>query len=334
MSKQKKGYANIDELIDYIDINSYTMLPEILGNYEELQEINIEDIKVLYYYWIDDECTIHDSVNLDSYYGFVDTYDDDAEEVEESQQELYTITVNGEQVDVTLDELRQGYQRQKDYTQKTQAIAEARKQNQQLVNQYSQKLNELDNIAQYLEANPDIPEPQIDWQKLYESDPVEWSVQRQLYNERERVRQNRAAQINLVKEEQQSLAQQQFAGHLQEQRERLLELVPEWKDKQVAAVEKREIRDFAISQFGMNQQDVDNAFDAKLVAMLRSAYLYHKGADKAQKVTKPVAEKAVRTQGRRNRPDTPRTDLKKAQERLQKTGSVEDAAAVFEKMFG
>lgn len=260
--------------------------------------------------------------------------DDDAEEVEESQQELYTITVNGEQVDVTLDELRAGYQRQKDYTQKTQAIAEAKKQNQQLVNAYSQKLQELDNIAQYLEANPDIPEPQIDWQKLYDSDPVEWSVQRQLYNERERVRQNRAAQINLVKQEQQSLAQQQFAGHLQEQRERLLELVPEWKDKQVAAVEKREIRDFAISQFGMNQQDVDNAFDAKLVAMLRSAYLYHKGTDKAQKVTKPAAEKAVRTQGRRNRPDSPRTDLKKAQERLQKTGSVEDAAAVFEKMFG
>ena len=260
--------------------------------------------------------------------------DDDAEEVEEPQQELYTITVNGEQVEVTLDELRRGYQRQKDYTQKTQQIAEARKQNQQLVNQYSQKLQELDNIAQYLESNPDIPEPQIDWQKLYESDPVEWSVQRQLYNERERVRQNRAHQLNLVKQEQQSLAQQQFAEHLQEQRERLLELVPEWKDKQVAAAEKREIRDFAISQFGMNQTDVDNAFDAKLVAMLRSAYLYHKGTDKAQKVTKPAAEKAVRTQGRRNRPDSPSTDLKISQERLQKTGSVEDAAAVFEKMFG
>ncbi len=93
MSKQKKGYANIDELIDYIDINSYTMLPEILGNYEELQEINIEDIKVLCYYWIDDERTIHDSVNLDSYYGFVDTYDDDDEEVIDSQPSFYRYTL-------------------------------------------------------------------------------------------------------------------------------------------------------------------------------------------------------------------------------------------------
>ena len=93
MNKQKKGYVSRDELIDYIDIKSYNMLPEILGNYEELQEINIEDIKVLCYFWIDDGCKIHDKVDLDSYYGTINIYGHDGDIIG-SQPSLYRYTLN------------------------------------------------------------------------------------------------------------------------------------------------------------------------------------------------------------------------------------------------
>lgn len=94
--KQEQGYISRDELIDYIDINSYTMLPEILGNYEELREINIEDIKVLCYYWINDERTIQESVNLHSYYGTIydDHDDDDDDDTINWQPSLYRYTLN------------------------------------------------------------------------------------------------------------------------------------------------------------------------------------------------------------------------------------------------
>ena len=52
--------------------------------------------------------------------------DNKAEEGEEV--ETYTITVNGEDVDVTLEELKSGYSRQSDYTRKTQELAENRNQ--------------------------------------------------------------------------------------------------------------------------------------------------------------------------------------------------------------
>lgn len=41
--------------------------------------------------------------------------------------ERYTVTIDGETHEVTLDELRSGYSRQSDYTKKTQELAEARK---------------------------------------------------------------------------------------------------------------------------------------------------------------------------------------------------------------
>lgn len=264
---------------------------------------------------------------------------DEAEELEEEaepaeEEPKYKILVNGQEEEVTLDEMLKGYQRQSDYTRKTQALAEERKQNQQLVNEYSQRLAQVAQLAEQLQQNPEIPEPNIDWNKLYQEDPVEWTVQRQLYNDRQQLRAQRQQQLEVVKQEQQRLQQQQFASHLEEQRQRLLELVPEWKDAEVAKSEKAQIREFAKQQYGMTENDVNQAFDARLVSMLRDAYLFRTGQAKAQEAVRPKAEKATRTQGRSFKPENENTRLRKANTQLRKTGSVEDAEAVFEQMFG
>ena len=52
---------------------------------------------------------------------------DDAYEAEVEEQDVYTVRVNGEDIDVTLDEALKGYQREADYTRKTQKVSEDRK---------------------------------------------------------------------------------------------------------------------------------------------------------------------------------------------------------------
>ena len=52
--------------------------------------------------------------------------EDEIEAEEEEQPELYAVKINGQEEQVTLDELKSGYSRQ-DYTQKTQKIAEQEK---------------------------------------------------------------------------------------------------------------------------------------------------------------------------------------------------------------
>ena len=57
--------------------------------------------------------------------------DSEAEEEEESKEGDDTevaVVVDGEELTVTMDELKKGYSRQSDYTKKTQALAEERKQ--------------------------------------------------------------------------------------------------------------------------------------------------------------------------------------------------------------
>jgi hypothetical protein len=53
--------------------------------------------------------------------------DEDTEEQEQPQ--VFSVKVDGKEVEVTLDELQKGYSRTQDYTRKTQQIAEARKAN-------------------------------------------------------------------------------------------------------------------------------------------------------------------------------------------------------------
>ena len=84
-----------------------------------------------------------------------DTEDDDEEEEdseespeeEESEDEsetetVYTVRVDGKDVEVTEDELLKGYSRQADYTKKTQELAEYRKQMAGAMQQAQQEIQQ------------------------------------------------------------------------------------------------------------------------------------------------------------------------------------------------
>ena len=111
--------------------------------------------------------------------------EEDAEEAPQPGQ-TFRVRVDGEEVDVPLDELLKGYSRTADYTRKTQAIAEARKQAQQESalareerQRYAQTLAALEGTLKSLQP------PEVDWERLYAENPVEWVRQRELVRSRQ-----------------------------------------------------------------------------------------------------------------------------------------------------
>ena len=74
------------------------------------------------------EEAVEESEDFDAEPDEEDQTDEDADEGDYEEQDVYTVRVNGEDVDVTLDEALKGYQRESDYTRKTQQLAEQRKQ--------------------------------------------------------------------------------------------------------------------------------------------------------------------------------------------------------------
>ena len=78
---------------------------------------------------------------------------DEESEVEEEVEELYTVTVNGEEHQVPLEELVKGYSRHSDYTKKTQEIAEYRRGAEAAIQQAQQEIYQTQQFRQqYIDA--------------------------------------------------------------------------------------------------------------------------------------------------------------------------------------
>ena len=266
--------------------------------------------------------------------------EEEKEEVEaQAEPELYKILIDGEEVEVSLDELQNGYSRQSDYTKKTQQLAQQRKEAEALQQDYAQRVEQLNQFAQEIQQQPNIPEPAWTadpqaWERLRHEDPVQFVLEKDAARDRQLARQERQQQMQHLQSEQQQLQQQQFAQHLETQRQQLNELIPAWSDREVAKSEKQELRKWASDAYGLTEQDLSQAYDARLVKILYDAWSANKTTSQAKQSLKKSPESTVKTatkQGRNFVPtDQNASRLKKSMQSLKKTGKTKDAVAVFD----
>ena len=242
-----------------------------------------------------------------------------------------TLEVDGEEK--TIEELRSGFLRQKDYTRKTQELAENRKA---MDAQYQEIERERAEYAQLLPAMAEriqqAAEQEPDWDTLYDTDPVMAAkAERQWRKEQE----GRVAQLQAVQAEQQRMQQieaqkqqQMQQSYLEQQRHILPDIIPEWRDRKVAATEATQIRDFLLGE-GFSEQDVSGMSNATLVKLARKAMLYDRGETRANEVkAKPKKPRAkILKSGSRASQPKRTSAAQEAQNRARKTGRVNDAAA-------
>lgn len=255
--------------------------------------------------------------------------DEDTEEQEQPQ--VFSVKVDGKEVEVTLDELQKGYSRTQDYTRKTQQIAEVRKATEaelQAVRaereQYAQLLSALESQVQQ------VAQPNIDWDRLYQEDPIEWVRQREVMRDN----QEKAAAIQSEKQRLSQLSQQEQAQFMQQklqhEQEALLAAIPDWKDAKKAQAEKALLMDFG-QKIGFTPDELKNVVDHRAVLMLRKAALYDQMMSKRGNI-KPVTNNGPRPAkpGAAGRVSNS-TEAVRAQQRVAKTGRVDDAAnAIFQ----
>ena len=266
---------------------------------------------------------------------FDDEIDDEEQtEVEDEQEQptYYKVRIDGEEVEVTLEELQSGYSRQQDYTRKTQELSQQRKtieqQQQELAQRdaiYSQLLPKLEaQLKGELAGEPD-------WNKLYEDDPVGYVREKQLWDEKKEKLQATQAEQQRLQQEAAQKQQEQIAQMVQEGQQKLLELIPEWQDPEVATKDKLAIREYGINVLGYTPQEMDAVYDYRALLGLRNAWLQSKTVKATKKKPTEKAKARVARPGTTNRPKSV-APVKKAKQRLAKTGKPSDAAKVFEQL--
>jgi len=255
--------------------------------------------------------------------------DEDTEEQEQPQ--IFSVKVDGKEVEVTLEELQKGYSRTQDYTRKTQQIAEVRKQTEAELQAVRAEREQYAQLLGALEAQvQQVAQPNIDWERLYQEDPIEWVRQREVMREN----QEKAAAIQSEKQRLAQLSQQEQAQFmqqkLQQEQEALLAAIPDWKDAKKAQAEKALLVEFG-QKIGFTPEELKSVVDHRAVLMLRKAALYDQMMSKRGNI-KPVTNNGPRPAkpGAAGRVSSS-TESVRAQQRVAKTGRVDDAAnAIFQ----
>jgi hypothetical protein len=255
-------------------------------------------------------------------------------EGEEEQEHIYTVKVDGTEIEVPASELVKGYQRQQDYTQKTMALAEERKAlTQEFEQARSERVQYLQGL-QALEQQLTALQPQRpDFDRLYAENPVEAARLEYEWRKYEDSMRTISAEKQKLSQLEEVAQAQQIAQMVEQNRERLLnERLPEWKDPNKAKRDRDAIRQTLVAE-GFTKEELDQLYDDRMVKIAWKAAQYDL-MQQQRKAIKPTPQKgpAPMRSGSQNFAPRTVTEVTRAKQRLAKTGSIQDAAAVIAKM--
>jgi len=268
-----------------------------------------------------------------------ETEDDDEEpdETPEIDPEKYTVKVkvDGEEVEVTLKELQDGYSRTQDYTRKTMDLAERRKalevQEQAVQEQLGQWHTLLNQFKARLLAEQST-RTEAEWERLKQEDELAYYAERN----KELMTQQR---IRAIEEEQQRVQQEQQKRYLDNLKEtaqaefkKLEAANPDWATDPEA--KRRDIQ--AMQQYGQemgfSQQELGSIIDHRALRVLQDAAKYRAmlaAKEKAKAKVKVTPKAKSLKAGTPSKEPVKSTKLRKANERLKREQTVDAAAGFF-----
>jgi hypothetical protein len=268
-----------------------------------------------------------------------ETEEEVAEEEEEydvvAEEDLkYTIKVDGEELEVGIDELKNGYQRQADYTRKSQALAEQRKETESIQSERMQLEQERQMYANGLQMLKEQQNAKlqnfesVEWEALKAEDPYQYMIKKDEYRDAQERVTNIEQQRKLVAQEQAQQAQQARANFVQQEYSKLVEALPEWNDNKSTI--KQDIQKYATS-VGFQPEEISQLADHRSVLIIKKAMEFDKLTTKVAPKKKAVKKvPKVQKAGRGNSNEDAANDVaKKKRARLRKSGKQDDAASLF-----
>ena len=246
----------------------------------------------------------------------------------------YTIKVDGKELEVGIDELKNGYQRQADYTRKSQALAEARKETEQIQSERGKLEQERQMYANGLQMLQEQQSAKLtdfentDWTSLKEEDPYQYMLKKDEYRDAQEKVNNVAQQQQLIQQEQAQDSHKLRANFVQQEYSKLVDALPEWND--ASSTIKKDIQEYATS-VGFRADEINQLADHRSVLIIKKAMEFDKLTTKVAPKKKAVKKvPKVQKSGRGNSNEDAAAEANnKKRARLRKSGKQDDAASLF-----
>ena len=244
--------------------------------------------------------------------------------------ELHRVKVSGQELEVSLDELKAGYSRDSDYRQKTHTLGMEKRdletQKNSLRQTYDTRLNELNDLIST--ANQFVEQKQggQDLAKLYQEDPTEAArLDFQLRQEKQH--------IESLKNSAREAQTRQYESYLETQKELAATKIPEFSDPNKADSFKLNLRT-TLRDYGFNDQEIGSLADHRFLMVAKDAMSFKSQKDKRPIVSKKVANapKVLKAGVARSNVSSGREEVRNKIKTLRKTGHIRDAQSAIADM--
>ena len=187
----------------------------------------------------------------------------------EGTEELVTVKVDGQDRQVTLDELKNGYSRQSDYSKKTQALADERRgldtERDKVTTELEAVKKERDDYAVKLKSfiKSDKQED-IDWDKVYEQDPIEYVRLKAEADRKKEIRQQAETELKSIHQKQDEEQKKKYADYVTTQSNMLSDKVPEFADPVKKGKIQANVKNY-LNEIGFSDQELSMLTDHRTV---------------------------------------------------------------------
>ena len=260
-----------------------------------------------------------DTIEID---GENDDYD--LTEVAETDT-LIPVKINGKEEQWTLDQLKQSAAGQGYINQQMQEVAKLKKQyNTYLQQATQQRERELAFIQQAQQVG--IKEPTPPSREAFDQDPLGWMEQKLEYDQAKAEYDTQVQQLQAMQQQQTQEREQQLQNYTMQQAQLLTERLPEMADPKKSDAIKKGLME-AGDYYGFTSDELGSVRDHRYIMAMYDAMRYRQLVNKRGKATSQQGESLPPVKsGARKRPNQGKAAArKKAEARLQKTGSINDA---------
>lgn len=245
------------------------------------------------------------------------------------QPRSFKVKVNGQEVEVTEDEVLKGYSRTEDYTRKTQQLAEQRKafEEQEVAAVRAERQQYATYLEQLKTALSNLTPVEPDWATLRSQvAPDVFAAELLNWQQTQKRIESVTAEQAKVKAQQERDAEAGFRQYVTQEQAKLADAIPEYADPVKGKVLKDRLSTFA-KERGFTDDDLSHVTDHRLVLLLHDAMQYRQSKAKAPDIANKI-ERAIDTStpGSRSTGQKP-SALAAATARLRSSHSIEDAGA-------
>jgi len=290
---------------------------DLTGEVEEVDEAEVEEVE-------DDEGEeLEESDDEDEY---EDTEED--EESEDPDVSLHTVKVDGEEKQVSLEELKRGYSGQQ-YVQKgMQEAAEAKKQAEHVYASLMQERQNLASLVQQVQSGANLTPPKEPDSSMFDADPIGYMEAKLKYDNDVKAYNEQMGQFQQVMSQQTEAEQRAREEYARQEAGKLVQVIPELADAGKAGKFKENLVKTATEVYGYTPEEIAGISSHRDFLVLRDAMKYREmmnGKEQAQKKVKK-ARPAMKPGAKKTESKT--KVVRQQRDRLKKTGSIEDALSM------